>query len=186
MKKLFAVLVLSISFALPMTWAAEDVTPAPAPAVTAPAAEGAAPTVDTPAAPDAPAPAADETKAAEEPGVMPTVFEGLHLLLTILGAAIVALLVVAVKKIAAKLGIQLSDEQLNLAQRLAEQALHYANAKAKQAGGKPAGESKLKSAVDYIKAHPEFTKLAKKYSDEKLVGLIESTLGQKKADGANV
>lgn len=187
MKKLLAALVLSLSFALPMTWAADDpaAAPAPAPAVTAPASEGAAPAVEA-TEPAAPAPAAEEAEAKEDEGsVMPTVFEGIYILLGILGLAIATLVTVLVKRLAAKFGIKLSDEQLELARKLAEQGIHYASSKAKAASEKPAGESKLKMAVDYIKGHPEFVKLAKKYSDEKLVNLIESTLDVKKTAGVD-
>lgn len=182
MKKILSIFVLCgfLNFVVPAPFVVAEEAPvtAPAPAAT----DAPVVTTETEAAPATEASTTAEP-AKDEGSIVPTIFEGLHILLTILGVAIAALVVVLVKRVAGKFGIQLSDEQLNLAQRLAEQGIHYANSKAAAAAEKPAGQSKLKSAVDYIKSHPEFITLAKKYSDEKLVGLIESTLGQKKAEG---
>ena len=60
---------------------------------------------------------------------MPAVWEIIRLLLGILAVAITTLVTLGVKKLAAKFGVQLSNEHIMLTRSLAEQAIHFADAK---------------------------------------------------------
>lgn len=193
MKKLLAILVLCGSLLLPtaFVYSGEEAT---TPVVTAPAATGdeAAPdTTDEAAATEGEAAptTGDEAAAAtadDEGSIMPSVYSLLHLILLILGTVIATAIALGAKNILARFGVNLSNEQTKLAFRLAEQAVHFASSRAKKAGAAKAGESKLKDAVDYIKGHPAFVNIAKKYADEKLVGMIESVLDKKKSEGSTI
>lgn len=189
MRKLLAILVLCGSLLLPTGFACYGAETAAA--VTAPADGAVATTTDVADPADEAAPATgDETAAPatadDEGSIMPSIYSLLHLILLTLGSVIATAIALGAKNILTRFGVNLSNEQTKLAFRLAEQAVHFASSRAKKASSAKAGESKLKDAIDYIKGHPEFISIAKKYADEKLVGMIESVLDKKKSEGSTI